>query len=378
MKTRSALRAIAYHSLLLLPNLLLILCILLTYLLVHRVWIACTVFALMAAAYHVFLYRRYKQLLFNLILLRPSRAGLAEEYRLALRYAGYDARSSYWLSVSYDVGDYQSVVDICTYYLRHPRRRQPPKYFYLKFLADVYKNLGDRDKLAKVCDAYDEMLAGESFPEKFRYFAPAFEAYRTYLNTEEQAEPNPAEQPLEVTEELLPQEHYKPKRTLFGLATIANSVLLYLIVLGLVVTSAPSLLQAQYYRRMARICEPAVKQTHFDAEYLTYLPIYTEHEYLADLCLYELNGEVWIGELYVRGNHSDVPLISPATSVSISRLEDGSSSPVYLSFPGFVNDIEIYCVIYKSQSQIPEEFNVYEEFEVNGHTYYFVITQILV
>lgn len=376
MKTRAALRAMLYHALLLLPGLLLILCTLPLVLLLSRIWLACTLIVLFLSTYYILLYRRYKQMLFNRILLAPHRAGMSEEYRQTLRYAGYDARSSYWISASYDAGDYQSVVDICTYYLRHPRRRQPPKYFYLRFLANVYRSVGDRDKLEKVCDAYDNLLAREPSPAKFRYFAPIFADHRAYL-TDGQAEIQPTEQPLDTVAEILPTENFKPKATLCEPTTVATTVLLYVLAWALIVTVSPSMLEVQYQRRMAKLCVPAVKQTHVDAEYLAYLPIYTEDEYLADLCLYELNGVVWVGELYVRTNHMDVPLISPSKSVSISLLEDGTNSPIYLTVPGFVNDIDIHCTIYKSEDLIPDSYGLYEDFELNGHTYYFVVTKII-
>ena len=236
-------------------------------------------------------------------------------------------------------------------------------------MADVYKTVGDRDKLERVCDAYDELLARELSPEKFRYFAPVFENHRAYLKENEQAS--------DTSAEILPHDDYKPGITRYGIAALTSAVLLCLLAGLLVITATPSLLESQYQRRMAKLCVPAVKQTHVDAQYLAYLPIYTDDEYLADLCLYEVNGEVWVGELYVRTNHMDVPLISPSTSVSISALEDGTDSPIYLIVHSILQDIDIFCTVYKSESLIPERFDLYEEFEVNGHTYYFVVTKII-
>lgn len=438
MKKKLHCRGILFHLLLLAPEILLTASFLAWILLVRPLYLALLPWAGTLVAYMIWLRPKYQFFLTNRLILSAYRWNDIDTYRNVLRSAGFDGdKNPYWLSASYETGDYRFVVDYCTYALRHPHRRQPSKYVLLQYLAGVYARTGDNQKLAEVCRVYDDWATKEPSPERTRYLAPVFARHKAYLAADETAwqelmakeYASKAEQLgqlffgarfaydvkqdaqaarelfCKVIElcpgsalamharyalgcidrgvpygtdmpEILPREDFTPLPSRRAIVFISLRISCLLLTCLLCIFSINPVLDAQYRHWIEKLCVPAVKQTHVDAEFLTFLQINTETEFIADLCLYEVNGDVWVGELYVRTNHMDVPLLSPSVAIAVDLLEDPSKMPATLEVPGFLNDVTIMCMIYREQADIPSIFNVYEPFELNGHTYYFVITEI--
>ena len=165
MKLTPKKRALLYNLLLLIPSIVLFALIPLVYWAMPFPFTASLILAGLAIADMIWLFPRYRYVLFDRLFLPLQRAGKAQEFLQSLRYAGFEGgRNGYWILAAFDVGDYQFAVDACTYQLKHPRRHQASKYFLLHILAEVYLRENDAEKLASVCDAFDRFLSKDPKP----------------------------------------------------------------------------------------------------------------------------------------------------------------------------------------------------------------------
>lgn len=84
---------------------------------------------------------------------------------------------------SYLLGDYQTVVNMCYLKLDDKACKNQSAY-YLHFLARVYFDTSDFDKLREVCNKFDEFVLSKKHGEKIEQQYNVFKFYKFYLNEE--------------------------------------------------------------------------------------------------------------------------------------------------------------------------------------------------
>ncbi len=107
-----------------------------------------------------------------------------EAYLALIRTRKFDNKASiYQLSAEYAVGNYSSVVAVCESKSKIPALAKRYGYYYLIYLANVYFDLGEDEKLGEVCALFDERISKEKQSRqdalKKRFLRMSF--YRMYL-----------------------------------------------------------------------------------------------------------------------------------------------------------------------------------------------------
>jgi hypothetical protein len=104
---------------------------------------------------------------------------------LATVYLGkYDTPAALWqLSGEYYCGHYQNVVSICMQKLSDKNLPDRFRYFYLTYLANVYFDIGDEEKLQAIYNEYKSYLSKEKprAQAKYRKQFPRMAIYGLYL-----------------------------------------------------------------------------------------------------------------------------------------------------------------------------------------------------
>ena len=86
----------------------------------------------------------------------------ADTYLAAVYQGKFDTPAALWqLQGEYFCGHYQNVISICKLKLNDPKIANRYKYHYLTYLANVYFDIGDDEKLRSVCEQYEIALAKE-------------------------------------------------------------------------------------------------------------------------------------------------------------------------------------------------------------------------
>ena len=80
-------------------------------------------------------------------------------------------------------GDYQTTIDICNLRISDKKYKKY-KYYYLCYIARSYFMLGDTEKLASVCVAFDKSVSMKKNEEKLRQRYPIFKVYSLYLKND--------------------------------------------------------------------------------------------------------------------------------------------------------------------------------------------------
>lgn len=83
---------------------------------------------------------------------------------LATVYQGhFDTPTALWqLSGEYYCGHYQNAISICKLKLADAKRNKRFRYFYLTYLANVYFDMGNDEKLRAICEEYSACLSKET------------------------------------------------------------------------------------------------------------------------------------------------------------------------------------------------------------------------
>lgn len=102
-------------------------------------------------------------IVFNKCILSVLNKKLNADTYLATVYLGnFDTHAALCqLYGEYICGNYQNVISICKMKLDDPKTAKRYKYHYLTYLANVYFDIEDNEKLRKVCDLYETALAKE-------------------------------------------------------------------------------------------------------------------------------------------------------------------------------------------------------------------------
>ena len=108
----------------------------------------------------------------------------AEAFLALVRARKFDNKAStYQLYAEYAIGNYSSVVAVCESKSKIPALSKRYGYYYLAYLANVYFDLGEDEKLREVCALFDERLSKEKQSRqdtlKKRHLRMSF--YRMYL-----------------------------------------------------------------------------------------------------------------------------------------------------------------------------------------------------
>ena len=438
MKLSARMRAFMAYALLILPDVLLLALIPILWVFIFRLWLSCLLFVAALVAYAVFIRPGYRLMLFDRLVLSAYRDGNLAQYRKTLHYLHMDhAGNDYWISACYDAGEYQFVIDACTWRIRNAHHKAA-KYKYLPFLAGVYMHMGDNQKLSAVCDTYDAWIAAERNPKKYTQLAKVFARYRAYLCKDEQAlmqltacsgtsvglhaqdlilqarfawdvkqdaEGARAlfEQILATAKaqalhehaqyaldciargtpyaaslpELVPDPYFRPKRVRRIAPSILAHVLPLLLVGILAIGSVFPLREWNQQRILIRDISSAVKRIDVRAEPLSVLLVYDQDGYfVTELCIYELNGMVVIGETFIYEDYPDYIYVEPVTELSVEHIKDTSRPLHYLVMSSVLYRIFMTGHVWRDKSEIPADAYCYQKFKLDGQTYYFGITEI--
>ena len=102
-------------------------------------------------------------ILFNKCILSILNKSLdADTYLATICQGNLDTHAAlHQLYGEYFCGHYQNVVSICRLKLNDPKMAKRYKYHYLAYLANVYFDIGDDEKLQSVCEQYESELIRE-------------------------------------------------------------------------------------------------------------------------------------------------------------------------------------------------------------------------
>ena len=94
--------------------------------------------------------------------------------------------ASWRINAEYFSGNYQNVIALCTQMCNRESEKKN-QYHYLGFLANVYFDRGDAERLREVCEAFDRRLASEKNQKQQRKIAARFlrlQAYKCFLEND--------------------------------------------------------------------------------------------------------------------------------------------------------------------------------------------------
>ena len=439
MKLTPRKRALLYNLLLLIPSLILFALIPLVYWAIPSSFIASLIMVGLAIADMIWLFPRYRYMLFDRLFLPMQRTGQAKEFLQSLQYAGFEGgRNGYWILAAFDMGDYQFAVNACTYQLEHPGRHRPNKYFLLHILAEVYLRENDTEKLTAVCDAYDRLLAKEPKPWKAVDYKTVFARYRAYLDKDEAQlqkiiEKHPShtkagksatafllgcfardaqgdgeratalfKEVMQTTpdnmlarhadhaiaciarnvpytnnqEPILPDEQFVPRAAFRTRAIPAVRVVLLTLAAVLAISVTNPLVAARDYKQIMEEIDEAAKRNHVKAQALTYVETELAKDEYFCLCLYEQNGTLYVGEPFVYANTPDVMYLNPVTSLPASSIENADElTQPIVIICQIFRNVYAKLQIYRNIEDVPNAVD-YHSFEWNGQTYYFVLLEV--
>ena len=115
-----------------------------------------------------------------------------------------DGASGTWqLLGEYYAGNYQNIISLCNLKMKNQKLAQKHQYMYMCYLANVYFDIGDYEKLKSILDKFNAQLAKEK-PNRaatMRSSYPVMDFYTSYLGENTEACKNYLDRPIkdEVT-----------------------------------------------------------------------------------------------------------------------------------------------------------------------------------
>lgn len=139
-----------------------------------------------ALAFAILLIRGTRVLFFSQFITKPLYSDLDAPLYQAIVKEGklYVPSAILQLQGEYYAGNYQNVISGCNQKLSDPKIAAKYKYNYLGFLANVYFDLGDIEKLTEVIAKFNQSVASESPKTAKRILKrmPRISFYTNYLN----------------------------------------------------------------------------------------------------------------------------------------------------------------------------------------------------
>ena len=348
--------------------------------------------------------------------------------------------SVHQINGEYLCGNYQNVISLCEMKMADPNISKDTKYAYLLYLANVYFDIGDDENLRKICECFNAKLSSEEpkVQKNIRATLSRMELYNSYANNDmdgcirmmNEPFPHPSlqyfrnffrarlaliqgnmEQARKYYQDLsenAQRSNYK-KLAAKLLTKLENSEASdYTLTLAEVEGDQPAELELCYaapkrnwlkltidfivsaiiilsiaipltnirldreHREDIRVL---VEEDHDDVVILDTFTLKNGKEIVEDMFICQTDSEIILGCVYVYEDETQL-YYDNIYDFSLSHICKGKQFFAYCSFPAEISDNQVNCSFWTVKEKVPTEYIHLSEFEVNGKTVYFVVTDI--
>ena len=376
-------------------------------------------------------------IVFNKCILSILYKKLDADTYLATVYQGkFDTPAALWqLHGEYFCGHYQNVISICKMKLDDPKTATRYKYRYLTYLANVYFDIGDDEKLRSVCEQYEIALAKEKtskqancrtrFPrmtfydlylkqnidacitwvnmptpiilnqyhrklckarlalmqgneEEANEYYEALAKEATHLNYGKLAIRQLAEQKNQEIDDSLQALNISDESTevtLYPANRRKLKKILGICLIAFFVIYAAIGISDPYYAYLESV-RVLVEEDYDNVVMLEAFNLKNGEENIDAMFICRTDEKIIVGCLYTYDGDSQ-QYYEKMTDITIASLSEDRSPLWYCSFPSTTSRNQIESYFYTIEADVPADYVHLSTFEINGQKAYYVITEIV-